>query len=172
MKTVLVNFICMLLILAPLSLEVKAIQFSNHESEQKFRLLKPSEYMFQSYANQELISIRLLGSVRNAGLYHVPKKFDLISLLALAGGTTKEANLDDIQIGNDGIHGHHKIDIKLSESLGARNQPRYLLKQNDIVLVSPKKSIISNDTWKIVSTLSAILTAGLTAIIINEKLND
>ena len=170
MKAILIKFICVLLIISPLSYEIRAVQFSKHESEQKYRLLRPSEYMFQTYANQELISVRLLGSVQNAGLYHVPKKFDLVSLLALAGGTTKEANLDNIQIGNDGIKGHDDIQIKLSKSLSQKNKPRYLLKPNDIILVNQKKPIISNDAWKIISVISVILTTGLTAIVINEKL--
>ena len=67
----------------------------------KYNLSSPSEFVFESYPNQDLIPIRLLGAVKNAGLYHVPANMKLTTLLSLAGGTNTEADLENIVIGND-----------------------------------------------------------------------
>ncbi len=67
----------------------------------KYNLSSPSEFVFESYPNQQLIPIRLLGAVKNAGLYHVPANMKLTTLLSLAGGTTGDADLENIVIGND-----------------------------------------------------------------------
>src|SRR5438445_11035784 len=71
------------------------------QKNSKYNVSSSSEYIFESYPNQELIPIRLLGAIKNAGLYHIPANMKLTTLLALAGGTTPEADLEKIIIGND-----------------------------------------------------------------------
>ena len=129
---------------------------------------KPSEFVFQTYKNQKLISIRLLGAVNKAGVYHVPKDLKLVTLLSLAGGTTSEADVEDILVGNESEGQSQKID--LYESIKSGSKGAYSLKANDVILVKRKKSLISNDTWKIISVISVLLTGALTAIAINDKI--
>lgn len=145
----------------------------------KYNLSSPSEFVFESYPNQDLIPIRLLGAVKNAGLYHVPANMKLTTLLSLAGGTNNEADLQNIVIGNDqkgvvGLDGQEKasLNVNLEEVLrtGARND--YTLASNDIVLIKHKEPFVSNDSFRIISIVSVVLTALLTAVIIKDKLND
>lgn len=144
----------------------------------KYNLSSPSEFVFESYPNQDLIPIRLLGAVKNAGLYHVPANMKLTTLLSLAGGTNNEADLENIVIGNDQQNvtspsGQEKasLNLNLEEVLktGAKND--YTLASNDIVLIKNKSPLISNDSFRIISIVSVVLTALLTAVIIKDKLD-
>ena len=145
----------------------------------KYNLSSPSEFVFESYPNQDLIPIRLLGAVKNAGLYHVPANMKLTTLLSLAGGTNNEADLENIVIGNDQQNvispdGQEKksLNLDLEEVLksGAKND--YTLASNDIVLIKNKSPLISNDSFRIISIVSVVLTALLTSVIIKDKLKN
>lgn len=144
----------------------------------KYNLSSPSEFVFESYPNQELIPIRLLGAVKNAGLYHVPANMKLTTLLSLAGGTNNEADLENIVIGNDqqnvtAPNGEQKksLNLNLEDVLknGAKND--YTLASNDIVLIKHKEPLVSNDSFRLISIVSVILTTVLTAVIIHDKTN-
>jgi hypothetical protein len=146
----------------------------------KYNLSSPSEFVFESYPNQDLIPIRLLGAVKNAGLYHVPANMKLTTLLSLAGGTNNEADLENIVIGNDQQNvispssGESKtsLNLNLEEVLktGAKND--YTLASNDIVLIKNKSPLVSNDSFRIISIVSVLLTTILTAVIIKDRIHD
>lgn len=145
----------------------------------KYNLSSPSEFVFESYPNQKLIPIRLLGAVKNAGLYHVPADMKLTTLLTLAGGTTGEADLENIVIGNDqkplkNSKGEevNSLNLDLEQVLqnGARDD--YTLMSNDIVLIKNKEPMISNDSFRIISIVSVLLTTILTAVLIEDKLDN
>jgi hypothetical protein len=145
------------------------------KNNSKYNVNNSSEFIFESYPNQELISIRLLGAIKNAGLYHIPAK--LTTLLTLAGGTTNDADIENIVIGNDqrSIHNSDGIDKKtisfnLEETLkDAKND--YTLVPNDIVLIKNKTPWISNDSFRAFSVISVILTSVLTALVIKDRYN-
>jgi hypothetical protein len=145
----------------------------------KYNLSSPSEFVFESYPNQDLIPIRLLGAVKNAGLYHVPAKMKLTTLLSLAGGTNNEADLESIVIGNDqqdvtspSGDTTKSLTLNLEDVLksGAKND--YTLAANDIVLIKNKSPLVSNDSFRIISIVSVLLTTILTAVIIRDRVND
>lgn len=144
----------------------------------KYNLSSPSEFVFESYPNQQLIPIRLLGSVKNAGLYHVPANMKLTTLLSLAGGTTGEADLENIVIGNDqknivNAKGENvqSLTMNLEEVLKNGAKDDYTLMSNDIVLIKNKEPLVSNDSFRIISIVSVILTTVLTAVLINDKVD-
>lgn len=142
----------------------------------KYNLNTASEYIFESYPNQELIPIRLLGSVKNPGLYHIPTQMKLTTLLALAGGTSGDADLGKIIIGNDqqtikneqGVESK-SLEIDLEETLKKGARSDYTLMANDIVLIQNKSPIVSNDAFRTISVVSVILTSILTAIVIKDR---
>jgi len=145
----------------------------------KYNMSSPSEFVFESYPNQDLIPIRLLGAVKNAGLYHVPANMKLTTLLSLAGGTNNEADLENIIIGNDQKNvisasgeSQKSLNVNLEEVLKAGAKNDYTLTSNDIVLIKNKSPLISNDSFRIISILSVVLTTFLTAVIIKDKIND
>lgn len=142
----------------------------------KYNVNSASEFIFESYPNQELIPIRLLGAIKNAGLYHIPSDMKLITLLSLAGGTTSEADLENILIGND-QHGlvsrsggeKKSLTVNLEETLRNGAMSDYTLVPNDIVLIKNKTPLISNDSFRLVTVLSVLLTSLLTVVIIKDK---
>jgi len=130
---------------------------------------KPSEFVFQNYKNQELISLRLLGAVRKEGVYHVPKNINLPTLLSLAGGFAKDAKIDDIQIG--GPIRKKTISLDLNESISKNTRNQFYFKTNDTVFVKRDEPFISDKSFRVISVISVFLTAALTAVIINEKVS-
>lgn len=154
-------------------------QMADNGKVTKYNLSSPSEFVFESYPNQDLIPIRLLGAVKNAGLYHVPANMKLTTLLSLAGGTNTEADLESIVVGNDqqnvtAPNGESKksLTINLEDVLkeGAKND--YTLASNDIVLIKNKSPLVSNDSFRIISIVSVVLTTVLTAVIIRDRVHD
>jgi hypothetical protein len=146
------------------------------QKSNKYNVNIASEYIFESYANQELIPIRLLGSVKNAGLYHIPADMKLSTLLALAGGTSGDADLGKIIIGNDqqkvkNYKGEEtkSLQIDLEDTLKKGAYEDYTLVANDIVLIQNKSPIVSNDAFRTISIVSVILTSILTAIVIKDR---
>ncbi len=145
----------------------------------KYNLSSPSEFVFESYPNQDLIPIRLLGAVKNAGLYHVPANMKLTTLLSLAGGTNTEADLENIVIGNDqqditAPNGEVKksLNVNLEDVLKEGAKHDYTLASNDIVLIKNKSPLVSNDSFRIISIVSVLLTTVLTAVIIRDRVHD
>lgn len=142
----------------------------------KYNVNSASEFIFESYPNQELIPIRLLGAIKNAGLYHIPPDMKLITLLSLAGGTTNEADLENILIGNDQQamlaklgNGKKSLTVNLEDTLKNGATSDYTLVPNDIVLIKNKTPLISNDSFRVVTVMSVLLTSLLTVVIINDK---
>ena len=172
MKRSLISLIFISILIFTSSSKSYASLVVNNKND-RFQLLKSAEYIFETNPNQELISIRLLGAVKRAGLYHIPKDLDLATLLSLAGGTTREADLNNIIIGNDSvkkINNVGNVRINLSEAISKANGKIYKLKYHDIVLVEDRKPAISGDTWKLISIISIFLTSALTAIAINDRI--
>lgn len=127
-----------------------------------------SEYIFESYPNQELISIRVLGAIKNAGLYHVPPKINLSTVIALAGGTTPEADTENIIIANDYNQNNKDIkNVNLVDSI--KKNELNSINESDIIFIKSKGSLISSDTMKSVSIVSILLSAVLTTVLIKEK---
>jgi len=168
-------------LLVVLSNQALAFEISDRAA-QRLKLSRPSEFLFQNYKNQELISIRLLGAVRKPGLYHVPMNLSLVTLLTLAGGPTKDANLEEIKIGNDSksftgkksmaTFKQKNLTLNLNTAITAGSSPKYNLEPNDIVLVQSKKGWISNDAFRLATVISVILSGILTGVLIEDRLND
>jgi len=123
-----------------------------------------------------LIPIRLFGAIKNAGLYHIPANMKLITLLTLAGGTTNEADLEHILIGNDQqdtrpVAGDEKksLTVNLEETMKTGARSDYTLVPNDIILVQSKVPLISNDSFRMVTVASLILTSILTVVVIRDR---
>ncbi len=168
-------------LLMVLSNQVLAFELSERTSQQ-LKLARPSEFLFQNYKNQELISIRLLGAVKKPGLYHVPKNVNLVTLLTLAGGPTQNADIEKIKVGNDSkaftgknsvaTFKQKNLTLNLNRAITAGSDPKYNLQTNDIVLVNQKKAWISSDTFRLVSILSVVLSGVLTALVIDDRLEN
>jgi len=165
MKKSLISLVCIIL----LNQQTYAL---SQERLNQFKIGTPSEFVFQSYKGQELMTIKLLGAVRKSGLYHVPKQMDLATLLSLAGGTTSDANLEKVLIGQKDNKNKKSLEINVEKRLERGEIHLYDLRPNDVVLVKRKEPIIGTDTWRLISLISLALTSILTIVAIDDRLND
>ena len=131
---------------------------------------RPAEFIYQSYGDQELISIRVLGSISKAGLYHIPKDMQLTTLLSLAGGTTENADLESVFISNEKRSESRAQRFNLEDALENGHVDLYQLQSNDVVYIKEKRPLISNDAWKAISVISVLLTSALTVLAIEDRL--
>jgi polysaccharide export outer membrane protein len=98
---------------------------------------------------QPLYKINVLGEVGRPGIYYVTGVEKLSDLLALAGGETRDANLNKIYL----INGNKKVDINAKEIL-QKGQ-----KLNDIGLQSGDQIYVSQKSW-ISRNTSIVLSGG------------
>ncbi len=134
----------------------------------------PSEFVFQSFPGQKLINVKLLGAVKKAGLYHIPPGMDITTLFSLAGGTTADANLEEVIISNnnpdDKTPNNTGQVLNFEEKLREGDTVPYKLAADDVILVKHNKPIISSSTWRIFSIVSVSLTSLLTVLAIDDRL--
>ncbi len=170
----LIHFLCTIICTSSLLLTSSSafaqLDSSTFETGIKINPGRPAEYIYQSYGEQELISIRVLGSIENAGLYHIPKGMKLTTLLSLAGGTSRDADLESVFISNETESSAQTTKFNMSEALEKGHTQMYSLQANDVVFIKEKQPFISNDTWKAISILSVILTSALTVIAIDDRI--
>lgn len=141
-------------------------------AQNRVSLGSPSEFVFESYPNEPLIPVRLLGAVKNAGLYHIPKNMKLTTLLSLAGGTDSEADLGKIVVGNDLAGAPNNVVLNLEDMIETGRNNDYSLNAHDIVLVKNKTPLISNDSFRIISIVSIVLTSILTGVLIKDRIDE
>lgn len=130
-----------------------------------------SEYVFQGTQNEVLIPVFLLGAVTKPGLYHVPINTDIFSLLALAGGPIKEAELEHIQIKHRTQGDEPRTsELNLEKVVASSSLAVPTLALNDVVLIPTKEPTISNNavvTIGIIATLAGVI---LTGVLVSQAL--
>lgn len=141
-----------------------------------------SEYIYRSSPRESLIAVQLLGSVNRPGVYYVPANTDLMKLLTLAGGSTEVGDLSEILVrknqpqswlglkSNKAIgeyQGAYEVDAEKLIKYGGATSLK--LAQDDFIYVPPKQSWISSNVSRTVAIVSVVLTAALTAVLIDQK---
>lgn len=127
-----------------------------------------SEYYFSSSKEDVLVPVYLMGSVSKPGLYHVPIKSDLITVLSVAGGISPEADPNAIQVKNS-VNG--KTDqFKLSDLVSEKTKgfgPQF--QGSEIVYVEKSQPAVSNNTMLILGLVSGLASLALTGYIFSKK---
>lgn len=128
-----------------------------------------AEYISGDLPKSVLMRVRVIGAVPLAGAHYVPKGTDLLMMMSYVGGITPVAE-GSIHIKRP-IQNRFKLfevgfeDLLTSEEL---NVPE--LKQDDIIIVPFKKEAISDNTVRIVGFLASILSLGISAFILADRL--
>ena len=164
------TLICSATLLFTSNLAFAQMDGNMFENGLKINPARPAEYIYQSYGEQELISIRVLGSIEKAGLYHIPKDMQLTTLISLAGGTTSSADLESVFISNESPEGGKATRFNMSNALETGHQQMYQLQSNDVVYIKEKEPWISNNAFKALTVISVILTSALTVLAIDDRL--
>jgi len=132
---------------------------------------RADEYYSELYQGEILVPIHLLGAVGKPGVYHIPKQTDIIRLLALAGGTRADANLEDVYIKRRSEESERVISLNLKQLVNEKGSGRPInLEANDVVLVSPKEPILSNNTLQVVGFAASLLGLIVSSLVIVNQL--
>ena len=128
---------------------------------------------FFDYSDPDAINIKVLvwGNVEFPGEYFIPSTNTVNDLLALAGGPTRDALLEDLRIfriGPDSVQ--HMIKFNYNDLLWNNNLTKQIkipsLRAGDILLVPGEPRFFFKDyfsiTLSIVSTLSSIAVLMIT----------
>jgi hypothetical protein len=130
-----------------------------------------SEYIYRVDSDEPLISIYLLGAVGRPGLYHVPTKMDLLSLLTLAGGALAGAETDRILIkGQEAGPSDRQIRFDLEGAVRGEGSARVPLMSNDVVYVTPGKAGVSTTLLTVVGIVSGVLGIVATSVLLTQNL--
>ncbi len=107
----------------------------------------------QQVRNQEvrvtfLRRVRILGAVKNPGLYRVDPTMTVGDALALAGGATAEGKLQEIRVSRNGQEVHSRLDIKV-QLLGQ-------VRSGDQIVVPERSWFSRNSGYLVAATISAL----------------
>jgi hypothetical protein len=129
-----------------------------------------SEFVYRNDPDEILIPIYLLGAVSRPGLYHVPARTDLISLLTLSGGPNNEAELEHVQIRRAlPDKKFHVSDVDFTKVVSEPLTPTPTLVSNDVVYIPTKQPFLSNNTIVVVGVAATVATVILTAILVGRN---
>ncbi len=127
-----------------------------------------SEFIYGDEVADKLSPVYLLGSVRKPGLYHVPPKTSLTTLLSIAGGPSEESDIEDITIRNEETQRLDKVDFK--RVIADKGMKSPILNPRDVILVGTRTPAFSNNTVLTLSVLGTLATLVLTGIVIKKSL--
>jgi len=107
----------------------------------------------QQVRNQEvritlLRRVRILGAVKNPGLYHVDPTMTVVDALALAGGATEQGKMKGVRLYRDGKQVGSPLD------LNARLLPQ--LRSGDQIVVPERSWFARNGVYVVAAGISAV----------------
>src|SRR5690242_18552677 len=72
----------------------------------------PSDFTIKRFPEQKLISVRLVSGVFKPGFYSVPEDTSLLTMLAFAGGTLKDYDVNRVTIWRGDRPGSVEVDLE------------------------------------------------------------
>ena len=125
-----------------------------------------SEYILRNYPEESLVTIHVLGAVGKPGLYHVPDKTDVVTLMSLTGGSSTFADLENVVLRK---RNPDKVKrLNLNKMIGTQGLYPEPLHNGDIIFVNSKDPVVDKNTVLVLSVVSVILTIITTSIAIRD----
>ena len=109
-----------------------------------------ADYHLNHETGEMEMMIIVLGAVENSGQYSIPVQSDIISLLAVVGGITKEANLESVRIIRRNSE-NTILTVNVENFLEHGDGEMIRMEPGDIVIVDRKKEIPWRTVLSIVS---------------------
>jgi polysaccharide export outer membrane protein len=120
--------------------------------------------------------VYIFGEVNTPGAYATSDRIDLFQLIAIAGGTTVDARLDEVSVVMDAGEGHAvaKVDLK---SVLTRGTPKpFFLRAGDRVVIGSTQDTFGGQFWNAAGALltatTQVLTAYLLYLSIEREIDD
>lgn len=154
--------------LSAFSLQAIAAPRQSIFEREKLNALTLSEYIYGDEMNQKLMPIFLLGAVAKPGIYHVPAKTDLTTLLSIAGGPTEESSIGKIMIKNDETNRKEEVDFESMVASSGQRSPQ--LQGRDVVYVPVRQPLISGNTLTVITVTATVLATALTFMFLRKEL--
>ena len=129
------------------------------------------EFYYRSDKNDVLVFVYVMGSVNRPGLYHVPLKTDLLAVLTIAGGTSVDADNDEINVRDSRMEKTHNFSMDdLLES--SKSRTNFPMQGNEVIFVDKTKPIVSNNTMLVMGFITGVASLVLTAFILKKGVKD
>lgn len=130
---------------------------------------RAAEYIYRSSQKESLISVQLLGAVKNPGIYYIPPQTDLLKLVTLAGGAD-DADLTEVVVrkSEPSQKGVYELDLNKLMKSTSEVKP-FKLAQDDFVYIPKKEPWISNDVSRSITIVSLITSIILTSVLIEKN---
>lgn len=130
---------------------------------------RATEYIYRSSQKESLISVQLLGAVKNPGIYYIPPQTDLLKLVTLAGGA-ENADLTEVVVRKNDPSQKGVYELDLNKLMKSTTEVKpFKLAQDDFVYVPKKQPWISSDIAQSVTIVSLITSIILTSILIEKN---
>jgi len=113
-------------------------------------------YVYIGEGDELLINVQIWGQVRNPGLYSLPEKSDMVTLVSLAGGPTENADLSRIKVTRKGAKKDSLYILNLKKSLLTGKKEITILKPGDIVEIMPSNFYNISNFVKFITQLSMV----------------
>ncbi len=127
-----------------------------------------SEYFYRGDKDDVLVPVYVLGSVGHPGLYHVPIKSDIVTVLSVSGGLDHEADFDKITVKDPRSGEAEKFTMGELTSAGKTPKGRPIL-GNEIVFVDKERPWISNNTVLVLSVVTGLLSIAIAAKALSDS---
>jgi hypothetical protein len=127
---------------------------------------QPAEFVFRNDPDETLIPVYLLGAVGRPGLYHVPLRTDLVTLLALSGGPTEKADVSHVTIKRPSTHDVAEVDLDKVMTLKDLRSPT--LNNNDVVMVGARDQTSTQNTLMVVGIVSGIVGIIVSSVLLTR----
>ncbi len=116
-----------------------------------------AEFFVGRELGRPLVTVNLLSGVARPGVYHVPTKTSLPQLIAYAGGTVTNADINDITIRRLEMQKTQVLTYNLNDVIGGKNElPQ--IEDRDLVHIKQQPSLDTTLRW-------VALIAGMASIV-------
>jgi protein involved in polysaccharide export with SLBB domain len=164
------RFILLAVVLAALCATTLAQNTGNPFSPPLPQASQPS-YYYVANPGEMTMQVNLWGDVQKPGRYEVPVNTDLIQLISLAGGPTREANLSEVQISRHlkASAGLTKQQVKVNlEDFFKTDEAKLALQPGDQIYVSFVTRLNIRDVFTVITTV-ALVTAAVAQVMYISK---
>jgi len=125
----------------------------------------PSEYVFKTEPDQNMMPVKLIGGTLRPGIYHLPEGTTLTSLIALSGGKQPQRDSPEVVI----RRADQQIEFDMEDFMDGESDADPVLKSGDIIAMKSDDPLVDQGTVNFITVISSVLSIVLAASIIADS---
>ena len=110
----------------------------------------------------------ILGAVNEPGVRNLDVGIDVLEAITLAGGTTSDADLENVRVIMKGSKYSNVVKINLRNYIGKGNPPRFVLHQEDTIYIPSRQDDLFSRVMGRVGDFIPLITAAGTIILLTR----